>query len=57
MKESVGRYDILIFFLTSVTTAFSEPIIEGAPSVQIPTHLFHDRPQDSKYEDKMLKMS
>jgi hypothetical protein len=48
MKEAMGRYVIMIFSLTSVTKPFIEPIIEGAPSGQIPTHWFHDRPQDSK---------
>jgi hypothetical protein len=47
MKEAVGSYDVMIFSLTSVTKPFIEPIIEGAPSVQIPTHWFHSRPQDS----------
>jgi hypothetical protein len=48
MKEAIGRYDIMIFSLTSVTKPLMEPIPEGVPSVQIPTHWFHDRPQDSK---------
>jgi hypothetical protein len=44
MKELMGRYDIM----TSVTKPFIEPITEGAPSMQIPTHWFHDIPQDPK---------
>jgi hypothetical protein len=46
MKEAMGRYDVMIFSLTSVTKPFIEPIIKGAPSVQIATHWFYDRPQD-----------
>jgi hypothetical protein len=57
MKEEMGRYDVMIFSLTSVTKPFIEPIVEGAPSVLIATHWFHDRPQDSKSEDKILKIS
>jgi hypothetical protein len=37
MKEAMGHYDIMIFSLTSVTEPFIEPVIEGAPSLQIPT--------------------
>jgi hypothetical protein len=48
MKEATGRYDITIFSLTSVIKPFIEPITEGAQSVQIPAHWFHDRLQDSK---------
>jgi hypothetical protein len=42
MKEIMGRYDIVIFSLTSASKRFIEPVIVGAPSVQIPTHWFHD---------------
>jgi hypothetical protein len=48
MKEAIGHYDIVIFSLTSVVKRFIESIIEGVPSLQVPTHWFHDRPQDSK---------
>jgi hypothetical protein len=57
MKDATGRCDIMMFSLTSVTKSFIEQIIKGTSSVQIPTHWFHDRPQDSKQEGKMLKMS
>jgi hypothetical protein len=49
----MGRYDIM----TSATKPFTAPIIESAPTVQIPTQRYHDRPQDSKLGDKVLKMS
>jgi hypothetical protein len=48
MKEAMGRYDVIIFSLTSVTKPLLELVIEGTPSVQIATHCFHDRPQGSK---------
>jgi hypothetical protein len=57
MKEAIGQYGIMIFSLTSVRKPFIGPITEGAPSVQIPSHWFHDRPQDYKQEDRMLKMT
>jgi hypothetical protein len=37
MKEAMGRCDIMIFYFTSVTKPFIEPITDGVPSVQIPT--------------------
>jgi hypothetical protein len=42
MKEAKGRCDIVSFSFTNATKRFTEPIIVGAPSVQIPTHWFHD---------------
>jgi hypothetical protein len=38
----------VFFSLTSVTKPFIDPIIEGAPSVQLPIHRIRDKPQLSK---------
>jgi hypothetical protein len=48
MKEAMDRYGITISFFVRCNKPFIEPILQGAPSVQIPTHWFRDRPQDSK---------
>jgi hypothetical protein len=48
MKEAIGRYDIGLFSLANITKPPIEPIIHGAPSMQIPTNWFRDGPQNSK---------
>jgi hypothetical protein len=48
MKEAMSRCDIMIFLFDEYNRIFYEPIVEGAPSLQIPKQWFHYRPQDSK---------
>ena len=45
----------LLTFFTSDTNPLIDPAMEGASSVQTPTHSFHDNPFSSKYLHKVSK--